>query len=284
MHDRIHAQGVGVLVRVSRHYTDSHLDNNFEMLRAKGKGSMNKVGKVKGQSCWRLVGGVIAALLFVAVLIVHIIGKIEFDEVALALLVCVVGSIIFALSYQFGIAKFTAGPLGVEIEQLVERAVAELPREQMEETWRVLKKRSSLFPVIGVRLLWVDDRPESLIPQRRLLRRLGIEVVTVESTETAVAELSRDGDFVLIVQDRLRNGRVDDARALVEWLETHGPDHCVKRIPLVVFTWDPFDKSIGVKERNWITQDFASLLDRTADEVQQWKIHSPVAQDKPLTI
>ena len=245
---------------------------------------MNELRKVKRQSRWRLFGGVTVALLFVVVLIVHIAGKIKFDEVALALLVCVVGSIVFALSQQLGIAKIKAGPLEVEIELLVEQAVAELPSEQVEEVWRVLKKHSTLFPVVGVRLLWVDDSPESLIPQRRLLRRLGIEVITVKSTEAAVAELTRDGDFALIVQDRLRDGRVDDARALVKWLGTQGPDHSVERIPLVVFTWDAFDKSIGVKESNWITQDFARLLDRIANEIQQWKKHSPVAQDKPLTI
>ena len=135
----------------------------------------------------------------------------------------------------------------------------------------------------GVRLLWVDDRHDSLIPQRRLLRRLGIEVVAVKSTKAAIDELTRDGDFALIVQDRFRDEKVDDAQALVKWLDTQGPDHGIERIPLIVFTVDEFDKSIGVKEWNWITKDFASLLDRTANEVQQWKKHASIAEVKPLT-
>ena len=235
------------------------------------------------QSRWRMFGGITLSILFVVVLILHIKRNIDLDDIALVLLICIVGSIVFALSHQMGIAKITAGPFGVEIEPLVKQAVAELPSEQTEEVWRVLRKHSSLFPVTRVRLLWVDDRHDSLIPQRRLLRRLGIEVVAVKSTNAAIDELTRDGDFALIVQDRCRDEKVDDAQALVKWLDTKGPGHGIERIPLIVFTVDEFDKSIGVKEWNWITKDFASLLDRTANEVQQWRKHAPVAEVKPLT-
>ncbi len=208
----------------------------------------------------------------------------KFDEVALAFLAFVVGGLLFALSPQLGITKISAGSLEVEIMPLVKQAVAKLPSGQETEVWRVLKKHSALFPVIGVRLLWVDDCPESLIPQRRLLRRLGMEVVTVTSTKEATDELTRDGDYALIVQDHLRHGKVDDARVLVEWLNTQKPDYGVEKIPLVVFTWDAFDNSIGVKEWNWITQDFASLLNHIANEVQEWKKTSPAAKNKDLTL
>ena len=111
---------------------------------------MNEVQKMEKQSLWRMFGGVTLAILFVVVLILHIkTEKFHLDDVALILLVCVVGSIVFALSHQLGIAKITAGPLGVEIEPLVKQAVAELPSEQTEEVWRVLKKHSSFFPVTG---------------------------------------------------------------------------------------------------------------------------------------
>jgi len=238
------------------------------------------MNEIKAQKRWRLFGGITVAVLFIVALVVHIAGKVEFDAVALTLFVCVVGSIAFALSQQLGIAKIAAGPLEVEIKPLVERAVAELPPEQAGEVWQVLKKHSGLFPVIGVRLLWIDDRPEKLIPQRRLLRRLGIEIVMVRSTKAAKAELMQDGDFALIIQDRLRD-RSGDARTLVEWLNTEGADYGVGKVPLVVFSWNPFDASIGVKEWNWITQDFASLLNRIADEVQKWKKHLPIAPNKP---
>jgi CheY-like chemotaxis protein len=238
---------------------------------------------MKEQSCWRLVGGITASVLFVLVLVAHLAGWIEIDGIILTLLICVIGSVAFALSQKMGIAKITAGPLEIETVQLIEQAVAELPPGQEAEVWRVLNKHSDLFPVTGVRLLWVDDHPESLIPQRRLLRRLGVEIVTARSTDAAIDELTRDGDFTLIIQDRLRHGRVDDAQGLVEWLKTQGPEHNVDTIPLVVFTWDVFDESIEVKEWNWIRQDFASLLNYIANEIQQWRTHAPVARDKPLT-
>src|SRR6266404_697455 len=101
---------------------------------------MNDIRKAKNQSRWRLFGGVAAALLFVVILYKHITGPIKFDEIAITLLVLMVGSIVFALSQQFGIAKITAGPLEVEVEPLVERAVADLPPEQAEDVWCVLKK------------------------------------------------------------------------------------------------------------------------------------------------
>jgi hypothetical protein len=220
----------------------------------------------------------------VVALIVHLAGRVEIDEVTLALIVCIVGSLLFALSQQLGIAKLAAGPLELEMVPLVEQAVAGLPDGQEAEVWRVLDRHSDLFPVIGVRLLWVDDRPESLIPERRLLRRLGMSIVAVRSTQAAIAELTRDGDFALIVQDRLRDGRVAGSRDLVEWLDIQGADHGVDRLPLLVYTWDAFDKSVGVKEWNWITQDFASLLNRIANEIQKWEKHTPVVQDKPFTI
>jgi CheY-like chemotaxis protein len=238
---------------------------------------VNEVGDVHQQTRWRLVAGLIAAVIFVLALVARVYYKVQVDEVAVALLVCVIGSILFALSQRLGISKISAGPLEVEMP-LVEQAVAELPSgQEAREVWRVLNKHSGLFPVIGVRLLWVDDRPETLIPHRRLLRRLGAEVVTVTSTDAAKAEIERDGDFALIIQDRFRHHGVEDARALTKWVETDGLNYSVRQIPLVVFTWDVFDESIGAKERNWITKDFASLVDRIANEVQHWKKHSPPA-------
>jgi CheY-like chemotaxis protein len=191
---------------------------------------------------------------------------------------------VFALSGKFGIASVKAGSLEFVLEPPVEHAVANLPLEQAENVWRVLKKHADLFPVTGVRLLWVDDKPETLIPQRVLLRRLGLEVVATKSTEEAIAELTRDGDFVVIVQDHLRNGSAEDARTLVKWLDSQGKDHGVDKIPLIIFTWDQFNETMGIKNWNWITKDFASLLDRIANEIQLRQKLLPAAQNKPLTL
>ncbi|MEZ4734211.1 MAG: hypothetical protein R3E79_44525 [Caldilineaceae bacterium] len=248
---------------------------------------MNEAKKEK-QIWWRMIAGIAVAILFVATLALRITGWVEFDEIALALYAFIVGSIIFALSHQLGIAKITMGPLEIEmplVEQTIQDIanVSKAPPGQKTEVWRVLNKHTNLFPIIGVRVLWVDDHPEELIPHRRLLRQLGIEVVSVISTEAATAELVRDGDFAMIIQDHLRHGDVDDSRALVKWLDDHGSVFNIERIPLVIFSWDPFDRSIGIKEWNWFTKNFASLLHRIASEIQQWKTNPPAAQDRQLT-
>lgn len=232
----------------------------------------------------RLFAGLGTAIVFTMILIGHIVGKLKIDEIALALLAFVIGSIVFALSEQLGISKIKAGPVEIETSPLIEQAIAELPSDQVEEVQRVLKKHYNLFPVIGVRLLWVDDCPETLIPHRQLLRRIGIEVIVARYTEDAIRDLKKDGDFTLVIQDRLRRGSAEDARALVEWLASiEALSYKVSQIPLVVFSFDKFDNSIGVTSRTWITKDFASLLERILKEIRQWKKLSQVVREKPLT-
>lgn len=58
----------------------------------------------------------------------------------------------------------------------------------------------------GSRILWIDDRPETIIAERRLFRALGAEVVPVISSEAAEEMLSRDSDFDLIISDVQRHG------------------------------------------------------------------------------
>jgi hypothetical protein len=232
----------------------------------------------------RLFAGLGTAVVFTVILIGHIAGKFKIDEIVLALIACVIGSIVFALSEQLGISKIKAGPVEIETSLLIKQAIAELPSDQAEEVQRVLKNYSDLFPVVGVRLLWVDDCPETLIPHRQLLRRIGIEVIVARSTEDAIADLKKDGDFTLVIQDRLRRGNAKDARALVEWFaSTEALIYKVSQIPIIVFSFDKFDSSIGVASRTWITKDFASLLERILEEIQQWKKLSQVVQEKPLT-
>ena len=60
--------------------------------------------------------------------------------------------------------------------------------------------------VSGSRILWIDDKPHNIIGERRLLRALGADVVTVISSEMTEDILSRDNDFDMIVTDVQRKG------------------------------------------------------------------------------
>lgn len=59
--------------------------------------------------------------------------------------------------------------------------------------------------VDGAAILWVDDRPEGNLRERRMLRMLGIEVVPVLSNDEAV-ELARQRTFDAVISDIDRQG------------------------------------------------------------------------------
>jgi len=83
----------------------------------------------------------------------------------------------------------------------------ELDRIESEKIRRQLGAlKGELQHFQGSRILWIDDRPETIIAERRLFRALGAEVVPVISSEAAEEMLSRDSDFDLIISDVQRRG------------------------------------------------------------------------------
>jgi hypothetical protein len=219
----------------------------------------------------RLVFGLFIALTCVVVLVVHMAGLAKqawykVDQTVLALLAGLAGSLAFALSEHLGITKITSPLVTLE---LADKAVKRIPPEHLGQTSEVISKHSDLFPAIGARVLWVDDEPEKLIAHRQVFRRLGIEVITATSTEEAKRELERDADFVLIVQDNLRK-EINDAKSLVGWLKGVGRQKYRVGAPLVVYSLDKFDPSVGADEQDWITKDFGSLLSRVVNEIHGW--------------
>ncbi len=66
---------------------------------------------------------------------------------------------------------------------------------------------SHVLPVItGSKLLWIDDHPEKVIDERRLLRALGVTIIPAISSDQAREILRADLDFDLIVSDVQRSG------------------------------------------------------------------------------
>ena len=66
----------------------------------------------------------------------------------------------------------------------------------------------------GARVLWVDDHPTNNTWERALFRTFGVEVTTVEKTESAVASL-RAEHFDVVISDIKRGHVVDEGmRAL----------------------------------------------------------------------
>jgi CheY-like chemotaxis protein len=61
----------------------------------------------------------------------------------------------------------------------------------------------------GARLLWVDDRPENNAWERELFRSLGVVIVSVESTDSALACLEKE-IFDLLLSDIQRDSESTD--------------------------------------------------------------------------
>lgn len=185
----------------------------------------------------------------------------------------------FALSDRLGISRITAGIFAIENKELIKEALAAIPLDHTGHLGEVLRKNSDLFPVIGARVLWVDDNPQNLIPHRQILRRLGMNVVTAKSTTEAKSQLINDGDFTLVIQDNLRESS-GEARELVDWLEVEGRQKYHPRMPLIVYSFDKYIDSVGVAEKDWITKDFGRLLGRIVEKIRDWQKLSQDAKTK----
>jgi CheY-like chemotaxis protein len=227
----------------------------------------------------RYVFGYAAAACFFAVLVLHQLKILTIDEVGLGLLLGIIASLAFALSERLGVSRITAGIFAIENKELIKEALAAIPLDHTGHLGEVMRKNADLFPVIGARVLWVDDNPQDLIPHRQVLRRLGVDVVSAKSTTEAKRQLIDDGDFTLVIQDNLRKSS-GEARELVDWLEGEGRQKYHLRMPLIVYSFDQYTDSVGVAEQDWITKDFGLLLGRIAEKIKDWQKLSLDAKTK----
>jgi hypothetical protein len=67
----------------------------------------------------------------------------------------------------------------------------------------------------GARILWVDDDPERNLPERKLLRSLGIMIDLARSTDEGIDALGR-ADFDAAISNMSRAGRGDEGARFIE--------------------------------------------------------------------
>src|SRR5262245_1132963 len=120
----------------------------------------------------RFFFGLITAVVLLLIFILHSSELSKIDNVGLGLIVGIIAAVTFTLSEQMGITKLTAGPLSVEIAERAKNAGQAIPKEQRGAVAAVLTAHSHLFPIVGARVLWVDDNHKNLIPHRQVFRRL----------------------------------------------------------------------------------------------------------------
>jgi CheY-like chemotaxis protein len=102
--------------------------------------------------------------------------------------------------------------VGIEIsleEPKVQAAISGLGLDRIENKQlknQLSKLNDELQSARGSRVLWIDDKPHNLIGARRLLRALGIQVMSATSSTAAEHILEIDNDFDLIITDVQRLG------------------------------------------------------------------------------
>jgi len=82
---------------------------------------------------------------------------------------------------------------------------------------RALGAQASLT---GVRVLWIDDHPENNSWERTMIRSLGLEIMSVESTRSAEACLQRES-FELILSDIARGDQPAEGTLAIPKLRKH---------------------------------------------------------------
>jgi CheY-like chemotaxis protein len=105
--------------------------------------------------------------------------------------------------------------------------------------------QDQLNSIRGSRVLWIDDEPHTLVGERRLLRALGVGVITATSSPTAEKILESDNDFDLIVSDICRDGDSykttkgvpmnEGVNFFVRLRESY-PDPVISKLPVIFYS------------------------------------------------
>ena len=141
-----------------------------------------------------------------------------------------------------------AGGVEVTLQQAeVRGAIAGLNLDRIRDTElraRLAESESQLRIAHGARVLWIDDRPHTVVAERRLMRSLGIEVVPATSSEAAGRIMEIDNDFDLIITDVQRQGDtfrvtggvdIHEGVNYVVWLRTLHRDPVMRNVAVVFY-------------------------------------------------
>ena len=106
------------------------------------------------------------------------------------------------------------------------------------------KLKDELILVRGSRVLWIDDHPHTVVAERRLLRALGVDVVTASSSSEAERTLESDNDFDLIITDIQRAGDhfretggidIHDGVNFIVHLRKDHTDPVIAKLPVIFY-------------------------------------------------
>lgn len=172
------------------------------------------------------------------------------DSVFFSLVVAAI--LVYIVPWE-NIKTFKAAGIELSLEQsAVKAAISGLGLNRINDKQlraQLARLGEDLQSIRGGRVLWIDDKPHKIIGERRLLRALGIQVISAKSSTVAETILDTDNDFDLVISDvqrrgdsyKLNNGvEIHEGVNFIVKLRQHG-DSTVKAIPVVFYAayeWD----------------------------------------------
>lgn len=159
------------------------------------------MGQNKFKSSQIIAGSVV---LIIALIRLLNIGELHESIDNTFILLLVISIILFFVPLD-SIKSFKAGGVEIELfENKVKNAIDGLEIKQIENEQllkTILKYSKEIEIIKGSRILWIDDTPEAILGERRILRALGLEIHTSNNKETTLNLINRDTDFDLIISD-----------------------------------------------------------------------------------
>lgn len=180
----------------------------------------------------------------------HEIAVDRMDSIFMALVISAL--LVYILPWE-NIKTFKAAGIELSLEQPeIKAAISGLGLNRInDETLKLQlqKLESDIQSIRGGRVLWIDDKPHKIIGERRLLRALGIQVISAVSSVAAESILDSDNDFDLIISDvqragesyKLNNGvDIHEGTNFIVKLRKH-EDAIIQKLPVVFYAaydWD----------------------------------------------
>lgn len=187
----------------------------------------------------------VAVLGLLLVALFRIVAPEQLDELVVALLV---GAVVIAVVPISSLKSFKAAGIELTVgSPQLKAAVGSLDLDRLndERLTASLKAVADLLPIIrGARVLWIDDRPDKVLGERRIMRALGVTIVAVGSSEKAKITLEEDSDFDLLISDVQRRGTTHETTGgkekhegvnFVRWLRENHHDEAVRNLPVVFY-------------------------------------------------
>jgi CheY-like chemotaxis protein len=93
----------------------------------------------------------------------------------------------------------------------------------------------------GARILWIDDHPHENLGERRLLRALGLEIVSVKCRDEATEIIEREDDFDLLISN-LGSHDVVPRPGIGNVKAVRDKDENLRHIPAIFYTSSNYEE------------------------------------------